>query len=157
MRFFLLLIAASSAIARNTQKRTRIPSSLSKWSREANGKPPIPAVVPDYKAELFMCGLGQAMDGYCCQNLSKDGVGLECIIATPLVINLLEGTTTFTCPLIINDVKQNHTTGACCYPKPTVVTPTMGLHKCQGSTLVSVNIESKKPNVIGSFSEELSG
>ncbi|KAL2069062.1 hypothetical protein VTL71DRAFT_15400 [Oculimacula yallundae] len=161
MRFFLLLIAATSVIAGGYRAPLR-PSRPNKSSREVNaGHPiaerakPIPAVLPDYKAEIFMCNLGPEMKGYCCENLSQDGIGLECNLAAPIVANFLEETITFTCPLVIEDVKQNHTTGACCSPSSIMITPTMALKKCQGSTLVSVDIESKTPNVVGSLADEL--
>ncbi|KAH9224696.1 hypothetical protein DL95DRAFT_473319 [Leptodontidium sp. 2 PMI_412] len=164
MRLFLILIAASSTIAGNYGVMNSNPAHHTTWPRATDitlppteRRPAMPPVLPDYKAEVFQCGMGAEMNGYCCENLTKDGVGMGCNNATPMIANFMEEVITFNCPMIIKDVKQKNTVGACCSPNATMITPTMALYKCQGSPIVSVDIESKKPNVVGAFSDQIRG
>ncbi|KAH7336200.1 hypothetical protein BKA65DRAFT_479120 [Rhexocercosporidium sp. MPI-PUGE-AT-0058] len=162
MHLFLVLIAASSASAGNYRQMNLNPAHHTMWPRASDmalpptsPRPAMSPVLPDYKAEIFMCGMGPEMKGYCCETLTKDGVGMGCKNATPIIANFMDQTVTFDCPMIIKDVKQKHTAGACCSPNATMITPSMALYKCQGSPIVSVDIESKKPNVIGAFSDQI--
>ncbi|PVH85011.1 hypothetical protein DL98DRAFT_651295 [Cadophora sp. DSE1049] len=164
MHFFLVLIAAGSVIAQKYGNMNPNPAHYTRWPRATDAarptgesRPNLPPMLPEYKAEIFQCGMGAEMNGYCCQTVTKDGVGMGCNNATPLIANFVEEVITFDCPMIIKEVKQKNTIGACCSPNATMVTPTMSLYKCQGSTLTSIDVESKKPDVVGPILDTLEG
>lgn len=85
MRLFLIVLAAGSSVfarvmnpdpAHHTRLARTEPSDIVLPPTEK--RPTLPAVLPEYKAEIFQCGMGPEMDGYCCETLTKDGVGLGC-------------------------------------------------------------------------------
>lgn len=99
MRLFLILIAASSTIAGNYGVMDSNPAHHTTWPRATDitlppteRRPAMPPVLPDYKAEVFQCGMGAEMNGYCCENLTKDGVGMGCKWNSHVLIELIWST-----------------------------------------------------------------
>lgn len=85
MRFFLILVATGAAIAQKYGNGNPNPAHYTRWPRATDAarptgdsKPHIPPVLPGYKAEIFQCMMGGDTTGYCCQTLTKDGVGMGC-------------------------------------------------------------------------------